>query len=241
MTQMITIDEVRQEAMSLTQQAETIIIVTHDHAEQAVGFLALTKQMRKKIADVFDPIVRKAWEAHKEAKIQYNRAIDPVEQAEGVVKKKLGDYQAEEKRKHAEESFRIARLQAGIEASAWAEAKAKAEAERRRLEDDRLTAALEAAARGDNETSEKILEQEIDVVPYPVVIDLPAPPVPIQKLDGLSFRTDWKYEIVHPSAIPMEYMIIDEKKIGQVVRALKEKTNIPGVRPYPVEVPINRS
>ena len=50
------------------------------------------------------------------------------------------------------------------------------------------------------------------------------------RVDGVSFRYEWDFEIVNPAAIPREYLMPDEKKIRGIVRALKGATNIPGVR-----------
>ena len=49
---------------------------------------------------------------------------------------------------------------------------------------------------------------------------------------GLTVREDWKFSIVDAALIPREYLIPDEKKIGRIVRAMKDATNIPGVRVY---------
>ena len=38
------------------------------------------------------------------------------------------------------------------------------------------------------------------------------------------------------SQVPREYMKLDESAIGGVVRAMKDKTNIPGIRVYPDHV-----
>lgn len=54
----------------------------------------------------------------------------------------------------------------------------------------------------------------------------------VEKIEGVTKRTIWKFEITDPTAIPREYLAIDEKKIGAVVRALKADASIPGVRVY---------
>jgi len=58
------------------------------------------------------------------------------------------------------------------------------------------------------------------------VPDIPAP----AKADGVNLRDNWTFEIVDESLIPREYLIPDEVKIRKVVVALKDKTNIPGVK-----------
>ena len=49
---------------------------------------------------------------------------------------------------------------------------------------------------------------------------------------GFSYRGIWKFRIIDEGKIPREYMIPDQIKIGQLVRALKQATNIPGIEAY---------
>jgi len=78
-------------------------------------------------------------------------------------------------------------------------------------EQDRILA--EAAAR----------EREI---PPPV----PIPPAP--KTAGLAPRDNWKFRIVDAAAVPREYLIPDEVKIGHAVRTSKGLIRIAGVETY---------
>ena len=53
-------------------------------------------------------------------------------------------------------------------------------------------------------------------------------------------RELYTYEIVDELALPREYLMPDMKKIGAVVRALKGKTNIPGVKVFVKHVIVSR-
>ena len=53
-----------------------------------------------------------------------------------------------------------------------------------------------------------------------------------QKVAGLGLRDNWKYEVTDAAKIPREYLVIDDRKIGAVVRAMKLQANIPGIRVY---------
>ena len=57
----------------------------------------------------------------------------------------------------------------------------------------------------------------------------------LPEVKGQTFRTNWRYRIVDISKIPAEYLIPDEKRIGEVVRGLKDMTNIPGIEVYKEE------
>jgi len=55
----------------------------------------------------------------------------------------------------------------------------------------------------------------------------------VPKVQGVQFRTVWKYRIKDREKIPSEYWLIDEVKIGAVVRSLKREGEvIPGVEAY---------
>ena len=50
------------------------------------------------------------------------------------------------------------------------------------------------------------------------------------KMQGTSVRNRYDFDIVDVNLIPREYLVVDMAAIGKVVRALKEKTNIPGIK-----------
>jgi predicted nucleic acid-binding protein len=57
-------------------------------------------------------------------------------------------------------------------------------------------------------------------------------PTEVAEIDkfGISYQTYYSFEITDPALIPREYLTVDTVKIGQVVRALKDQANIPGVK-----------
>jgi len=86
-------------------------------------------------------------------------------------------------------------------------------------EEDRLLD--EAETNGD----ESILDDEI-------MLARPTLETEIPKMAGISFTEVWHFAIVDVKVIPRDYMIPDERKIRDVVKALKDKANIPGIRVY---------
>lgn len=97
---------------------------------------------------------------------------------------------------------------------------------RKESEEQQLRDAEQAEKEGNKEEAEAILNEEVHVPP-PIV----APSTP--KVSGLSMATTWKFKVINASLVPDEYKKIDEIKIGQVVRAMKSKTNINGIEAYP--------
>ena len=50
---------------------------------------------------------------------------------------------------------------------------------------------------------------------------------------GLGKSTTWTWELVDYSLVPEEYKVLDKSLIDKEARALKDKLDIPGIRPVP--------
>jgi hypothetical protein len=64
-----------------------------------------------------------------------------------------------------------------------------------------------------------------------IVAAAPVVPQAIRVQDQ-TLRDNWTFDITDEAAIPREYLVPDLVKIGKVVRVMKEKAVIPGVRAY---------
>lgn len=62
--------------------------------------------------------------------------------------------------------------------------------------------------------------------------NMPAQIVPKPKAEGIYTTERWTYEITDINKLPREYLLPDEKKIRTVVSAMKDLTNIPGVKVF---------
>ncbi len=176
-----------------------------DTLGQAADFLLEVKRRRKQWAEFNKPAKQKV-DALKKELLERERQIDePLERAENeILKPAMSKFQVEEDRKRKDE-----------------EDKLRAEAKKKE-EDARLRDAQTLADDGQKELADALLEAPVVVAPIIVPrIETPA---------GISYRESWKFEIINPDAVPREYLTIDDKKIGGVVRALKNETRIPGVR-----------
>lgn len=217
------IENINQDALTLTAQAKRIVISDSvDHAlacETLRGVVA----MRKQISDTFGPMKEAAHKAHKAVIEQEKRVDGPLAEAERYLKVGIGSYQAAEEKKRREEETK---LQA--EAQRIADQEAKRAAEELALQD-----AIEAEKNGDKKGAEAILANPLPVIPKfvaPVVLQKT-----VVKQEGISSRRNWKFRVVNESLIPREYLKVDDIKLGQIVRALKETTRIPGIEVYPEE------
>jgi hypothetical protein len=222
------------EGGELVVQVQTIAVVDDATFAQAGELLKTVKAYLGRVAEVFDPMAKAAHDAHKAVVAQRKKVEQHALEAERLLKEQMGTYQREQERKRQEAEAARRREQERLER----EERERVEAERQRLqkeeEDRRIAAAAEAERRGDVAAAQKLIEE-------PVVVTAPAPrpmftPPPVAtappKVQGVSFREEWTYEVTDPAQVPREYLMVDEKKLGQVVRAMGSTCRIPGVRVY---------
>ena len=165
------------------------------------------------------------------------------EAAERKAREELAKAEAEAARKREEED-RQRRLaeEAAARARAAKEAgdKAAAAAAEKELEE------AQAAERKAREQAEKVaaagqaraatsIEQAQNIQAAPPVY------VPPPAAAGSSARETWDFEITDPALVPREYLLVNDKAIRGVVKALKGNANIPGVRAYKTETLAFRS
>lgn len=197
---------IKSEALTLVDAAKSITIVSDQDCVFASEFLVRCRQQRKKIDEFTKPVIEAAHQAHKAACNQKKTLEKPVQDAEQIVMPKITAYRQEQEKKRREEQERLRK-------------EAEAAAQEKALQD-----AIEAEKLGAKEIVEEILAAPVQYV-APIVAAQP-------KMEGLSEREFWTFEVVNPDWIPKEYLIVDEKKISGVVKALKDKAQIPGVRVY---------
>jgi len=195
-------------ALTLYEQARSILVKTAEDYQFAGEFLRRLKDQRKAIQDWFRPLKEKADQAHKALVKKEREALKPLEEAEALVAPAMIAWKREEERKAEEEARRIR------------------EEARRREEEIRLAEAIQAEREGDLGAAQAILEEPIEV---PVVTVQPRTP----KISGLAERTTWTFRVVNESLIPREYLMPNLTKIGAVVRSDKGKTSIPGIEVFP--------
>lgn len=208
---------------AVVSQAQQISIASTEDYEDACTFLQFIAGRKKQVDEVFDPIVKKAHETHKEAVAQKKKVMDPLVMAELTVKGKVRSYSDEQERIRKAEEIRL-----------QAEAKAAADAAA-------LVEAAQLEAQGDKELADLVIENAASA-PAPVVVLPPATP----RVSGVSTRSNWKFryrngelaslkELVQAAAKDdslLAYLTHKDTAIGPVVKAQKSLTNIPGIEVY---------
>jgi hypothetical protein len=201
------VKEVTTLALSVPEQAKEISIKTMDDYVRAGEIMLTIKAIRKKITDTFKPIKQKMDAAKQEVLDQERAADAPLKEAEALLSPQIIAWNREQERLRQEEENRLR------------------EEARKQEEERRLQEAILAEQAGQKEEAEAIMDTPVQVAPVVV-------PKSVPKVAGMSIRENWKFKITNERLIPREYLKVDEVKIGQVVRALKSATNIPGVEVY---------
>lgn len=235
--------EIKREASELVNQAHSMAVRNAADFEAAGKILVAIKRVRKAISDTFDPIREKAHAAWKEVIAQQKKHDDPLEVAEKLLGRVMGQFQAEaeaeRQRLIREEQKRLdeERRQAQVKADAERATQLKAD------EDARLAHAIALEAEGKKAEAARVLN-----APPP-----PPPPPPAQpkqvsayihhapKAAGVSFRDNWKARVVDKEALvkacaagtqPLTLLTPDQKVLDGIAKALKGEARIPGVEFY---------
>lgn len=213
--------QLMREVLSIPDQAKLIVIKDQETMSKGNQLFLVIKGLRKKIQETFGPIIAKAHEAHKEAIAQQKKLEAPLILGESWLNGQMTAYHQEQERK------RQAEIDRARQEAIATELKRREEEEGRKMAE---AAALEAA--GAKEEAEQLVNEAIQAKEEPVVVEVRAPETPRVVMTGTTVKKYWDFEIVNESLIPREYLSVDIVKMGGVVRALKEKANIPGVRVF---------
>lgn len=209
-------ESLESKALTWPERAKSIAVTDQESCERAANVLLDVAAMRKEIQEHHAPLKKKAHEAHKAICDAEAKLLEPVAEAEKILKGAISKYQLEEQRK-AEEARRIAEEQAQREA------------------DEAREAEIEAAeaAGASAEEIQSIVEQP--VIPTVPVVVTPAPQVP----KGLASMTQYKGVVTSlplllkaavEGKVPMSLVQANETALNQFVRATKGTVVIPGVR-----------
>lgn len=139
--------------------------------------------------------------------------LDTHDTASSIVNSKISIFRRQAEKRAAEEQARL---------------RAQQEKERMRL----AKQAERAEAKGLTETADALIHEAETMQPAIV-----APSVP-RHVPGLVEADNWTFEIVNAALIPREYLMLDMVAIRKTVKALKDRTAIPGIRAY--NEPTNR-
>lgn len=213
-----------QNAITLTEQANAIVIRSNDDRVNAETIMESLSDAEKRIFAYLDPPRAKAYDDYQYHKNRLDEAINPIKQARKETKQKCIKYDSEQERIRKAEQERL-----------------ESEA-RKRAEDEALELAAQAEKEGDTETAQAIISDPVQSVPVFVPRTAPAPSKLTAGRKVYSAEvTDLKAlcKAIGDGRVQSEIIIgIDynkEKKLtspalNKIASALKESMNIPGCK-----------
>jgi hypothetical protein len=207
------VDQEEKHAVAVLESANRLTVTTEVEYASTGELLKAVKAKQKELEAERKAITQPLEQAKKAVIALFKKPQEMLIKAENILKKQMIEFQDEQERKRIAEEKRLA------EEAAKSEAKEKAKLEKKavRLEEKGCTdMAMQARA-----------DAEAVHIPAPVL----AKETP--KVQGIAKKTVWKYKIEDQNQIPREYMMPNEKMIGEVVRATKGKIQIAGVKAYP--------
>jgi hypothetical protein len=192
-----------------SEGVDRAVITDNDSYVKAAGFLKNIKALTSQIKDTFEPFIKAAHAAHKAGLDAQKKHLNPLVDAERILKGKMGAYTAvlEAKRKDEED-----RLQDEAENKA---------------EEDRQAAIERLKEEGSEEEAQAIQDDP----PAPVERVQVSLPDSTPKVEGIQHRTIWKWIIQDPAELPRKFLMPDSGAITAAVR-LDHDQEIPGLRIY---------
>jgi len=207
---------VTDQALSWPDRARGLKITDQPSLERAAEELLAIKGLRDQVEQTFGPIVRKAYETHREAVAQRKKVDAPLDEAEQILKHEIALYQIEQARLRREEQARI-------------------DAERERIAAEELEREIERAeAEGASKVEVAAIIQRGPQPQAPVVVR----PVPTTA-PGISMRETWSAEVTDLAAL-VRFVAANPQYINLVApnmtalnglaRSMKGAMKFPGVR-----------
>ncbi len=210
--------EIREEALTVVEQAKVVKIVDQPTYDAACSLLLdQIKPFRKRWLEYWAGLKEPAYATYKAILDKFNDGDKPLEAAEKQVKAEIARFDAEQEKirqqKQREEEERV----------------------RREEEEERLRLATMAEESG-------ATEEEVNaIVDTPVVAVAPPVAPTYQKASGIGTRENWKAKVtdikklcaaVAKGTVPPTYVLPNESVLNARAKADRGTLNIPGVVPY---------
>lgn len=196
-------DDVSTQANATLANAQSFTVANAEDYQAAAEELSAIKGKWNEIEKSRKALKKPIDDAARAVQSFFKPPLDYLTRAESVLKRAMIAWKNEQDRIAREEKQK---------------AEAKARKERDRLEKQ----AREAEEKGRAERAEVLRDRAVSTVAAAPVTEAP-------KVSGISTRTVWKFRVVDAAKVPDKYKLVDEKKIGGVVRALKGDTDIEGI------------
>ena len=230
-------ERVEQQGLALLGSARALIVRDAVTFLEAVEGAKAARQQQRFVHELMDPLCEATDKAHKVATGRRGMLLKYPTDARAIYDKGASDYEQEQARLRRQAEDAARREQERLEAEERARVAAEEARLRAQAVEVRLAEAVVAEQAGDTVRVQALVEAPIVVAPVlPRAIFVAPPPVAQPKVEGVSFRDDFDFEITDAALIPREYLMPDLVRIRGVVKAMKMATNIPGIKVIPKRI-----
>ena len=218
--------QLKSEVSQSLRRANELEIKTEEDNAKAQGYVVCMASFRKRLHERFDPSVRQAHTAWLTTKSLYNSFVQPCDEYNKIVKRKICAFQEMIDRKRRDEARRL---------------EAERKARERKREEELIAKAEVAETNGHTEKAEAYMESAEDTPPPAPSL----PPVESPKVAGSSFREVWVGEItdmrtfckaVANREVPPSLVTGDQASINSFAKTVKNSMTVQGLRIFPKKV-----
>jgi hypothetical protein len=236
------------EAEQLSEAYYTYQIVDNEKYQTAANDLKLIKTKTSELEELRKSLTKPLDESKKRIMDLFRIPLERLVQAENIVKRamlfwhqKQEQIRQEKEQKLQEmarkEEERLRKIKDEQE-KAWREKEEAKREEASRLEaqgkaKEAEKARIEAEKAGAKAAERAEQAQEISI---------PAPTLEpkIEKIEGISTKKIWKFRIINVNLIPRDYLIPNEKILGEIARTTSGTLKISGIEFYSEEIITSR-
>jgi hypothetical protein len=220
-------------AVQLADRFTDIIIASTDQYEMSALDLKGIKLRSRELDELRMSMTRPLDDSKKRIVEFFKRPLEALAQAESIIKQAMLVWQRKQEAIRQAEENRLREIQR------QAEEKLRQDAEAKRIEEQKLNdQAMEAILKGNQAEAESLIRKadtagraaEANVQTAGVLASAaPVVESTLTKPSGISTRQVWGFRVVDESLVPREFMMVDEKKLGQYARAMKSSAKVAGV------------
>lgn len=237
---------IKNEIMVLTEGMEMISCDSRQEYEVLMRQEDAANAIKKQVEAYWDGSktepgpIPKAYSLWKDLTTKRAEHLKPLEAFIGTVKRVGGAFLALEQKREQDRLDALRREAEAIRArqeaelvKQAAELRAKQEAERKAQELAFKNSPAELArAKARMEAEQAEARRRMEEEAKARMVDTAALPVTVDKVSAGEGRTTvqtWTFRVTNEALVPRQYLILNEKAIGAVITALKDKANIPGI------------
>jgi len=212
----------RTETMSLSESVKTMVVQSNDDYEAAGNARKEIKQTLKNITGYWSPKKDQAFQLHKSLVAAEKDMTRPLEEADKLIDKLMGDYRKEQDRIRYEAAKEQRRLETEARMAAEEAQRLIDEAsEMEELDDDAVE--LLRMAQADLHNAELLVD--VTVVPEAVA------------MKGVTVVKTWKARIVADALVPVMVgrILLRPVDMGELNKLAKAGVEVPGVEFYQEE------